>query len=69
MIGCSKKKRQIWVRNKIMRKKESKDWPEMIIQYGKKTPSQTIRRAVRKGILRKIAPKIYSSAQELDMGY
>jgi Fic family protein len=44
-----------------MRKKESKDWPELIVSRGDKASTQSIRRAAKAGILRKIASKIYSS--------
>ncbi len=44
-----------------MRKKASKDWPEIVISMGEKSWTQSIRRAAKAGILRKIASKIYSS--------
>lgn len=44
-----------------MQKKESRDWPEVIISQGDKNSTQSIRRAAKAGILRKIASKIYSS--------
>ena len=47
-----------------MRKKTSKDWPEVIVSTGDKNATQSISRAVKAGILRKIAPKIYSSNLE-----
>ncbi len=46
-----------------MQKKESKNWPEVVISLGDKSVSQSIRRAA-KAILRKIASKIYSSNLE-----
>lgn len=47
-----------------MRKKESKDWPEVVFSVGDKSATQSIRRAAKAGVLRKIAPKIYSSNLE-----
>lgn len=45
-----------------MQKKASrKEWPELVISSGDRNLSQTIRRAAQSGILRKIAPKIYTS--------
>ncbi|MBA2369191.1 MAG: Fic family protein [Candidatus Protochlamydia sp.] len=44
-----------------MTKKDSKSWPELIINQGDKATSQMIRRAVQRGTLRKIAPKIFTS--------
>lgn len=47
-----------------MRKKESKEWPEVVISIGDKSLTQSIRRAAKAGSLRKIAKKIYSSNLE-----
>jgi len=47
-----------------MRKKTSKDWPEVIVSAGDKNATQSISRAVKAGTLRKIASKIYSSNLE-----
>lgn len=47
-----------------MRKKESSNWPEIVFSSGDLLYTQSIRRAAKAGILKKIAPKIYSSNLE-----
>ncbi len=44
-----------------MGKKDSKNWPEVVISIGDKSTTQSIRRVAKAGILRKIASKIYST--------
>lgn len=48
----------------VMKKKESRDWPEVVISVGDTNFTQSIRRAAKAGVLRKIASKIYSSNLE-----
>lgn len=44
-----------------MQKKESMKWPELVVSIGDANLTQAIRRAVKSGVLRKIASKIYTT--------
>lgn len=60
-MSYSKKSDKIRFLELLMQKKKSMDWGELVISSGSTTLTQSIRRAAKAGILRKIATKLYTT--------